>query len=452
MASCIIARRAADHGQENLVHLAVVDCNPASLAAITLAKQAGHRVSYFQPVRTQYAPTFEHKQIVNSADFLVEALDTTDAATVRDALAACHATHPIDAVVTFNELAAEAVAVSGRSLRLRGTSADAVLTARQKDRCRAALSSAGLASARYAVAMNQEEALEAAERIGYPVVIKPRSGSASLLAHTARNRQEAIVAGSRLFGNLDVVPEHWRRQFTRGALIEELLEGILVSVEIGARDGEFFTFCVSRRLRWREDEVIELGSCIPANLTPSQTAACVAYAEAACRAIGADLGVFHVEIMVTEHGPVLVEFNPRVMGGGLPRAYAHATGESVYASLVEILAGEAVSVPGRFADCVAVIAVIAAEPGRLASTANLSALTGNDEILDIMGFDNYRTGPGAPVHYGQAVARFVLRARDYQAVVKRSNEFLGALERPLGLRLAIGDIESPRPTRTTDSR
>jgi biotin carboxylase len=435
------------------VHLAIVDCNPASLEAISLAKRAGHRVSYFQPAQTQYASTPAHQRIVGSADFLAGALDATNPAIVRDALAACHAEHPIDAVVTFNELAAEAVAASCRSLGLRGTAADAVSMARYKDRCRSALVSAGLASAPYVVAMNESEALDAAERIGYPVMIKPRSGSASLLAHAVRDRRSAVAACTRLFGNLDGVPAQWRSLFTRGALVEELLEGILVSVEIGARDGEFFTFCISRRLRWQEDEVVELGSCVPADLTEQQTVACLDYAKAVCRAIGADLGIFHLEIMVTRHGPVLVEFNPRVMGGGLPQAYAYATGQSIYTSLLEILAGDAVSVPDGFADCTTVIAVVASESGRLAPTASLSAIEG-DDVLDIIGFDNYRVFPGAAIRYGQAVARFVLRASNRQAAVKRAEGILGALERPLGLRLAaraMGELVlyGGRPLNTT---
>ncbi|MEV8524779.1 hypothetical protein AB0451_11615 [Streptomyces sp. NPDC052000] len=41
---------------------------------------------------------------------------------------------------------------------------------------------------------------------------------------------------------------HWRTRFTRGVLVEEPLVGRLVSVEIGARDGEFFPVCVSGRI------------------------------------------------------------------------------------------------------------------------------------------------------------------------------------------------------------
>lgn len=424
------------------MHIAVVDCNPPSLRAIQLAKDAGHRVSYFQALQPQYALVGENLRIVRSADRLVEALVTTDPEAVRTALAACHAEEPIDAVVSFQELATESVAAACRSLGLRGTALDAVVTARRKDRCRAALENAGLASARYALADDEAGALEAAERIGYPVVLKPPSGSASLLAHVAHDATEAAAACARVLAGLDRVPEHWRGQFSRGVLVEELLVGRLVSVEIGIRDGEFFPFCVTGRFRGREDEVVELGSCVPADLSEEQSAACVAYAEQVCTAVGADLGVFHLEVMVTERGPVLVEFNPRVMGGGLPSAYRHATGQEIYTPLLQILAGDVVERAERFEGCTAVFAVTARDGGRLSPTASLDVLLGPPDILEVIGFDSYRTGPGEQVAAGQAVARFVLRAADRAAAARRAEQLLRRLSQSLAVSLVIGDKDT----------
>ncbi|MDH6114552.1 biotin carboxylase [Kitasatospora sp. MAP12-15] len=422
------------------MHLAVVDCNPAALQAIRLAKEAGHRVTFLQPALTLYTLTGENLRIVQSVDRLIDQVATTDPQAVLAALTACHAEEPIDAAVTYQEMAAESVAEACRALGLRGTAAEAVFTARRKDLCRAALERAGLASARYALAADAEEALAAAERIGYPVVLKPPSGSASLLSHVAHDATQAATAIADVLAGVAALPGHWQGQFSRGVLVEELLVGRLVSVEIGARDGEFFPFCVSGRFRWHANEVVELGSCIPADLSPADTEACVAYAQEVCRAIGADLGVFHLEVMVTERGPVLVEFNPRVMGGGLPSAYRHATGQDIYTSLLQLLSGAPVDVPQGFADCTAVFAVIAQDGGRLSPTADLAALTGHPDVLEVIGFDAYRTGPGQPIAPAQAVARFILRAPDRPTAAHRAEELLHHLEHSLGLPLMTGDL------------
>lgn len=424
------------------MHIAVVDANPPSLRALRLAKAAGHRVTFLQPPLTQYALTGENLSIVHSVDTLVDGIDTTDPEAVVAALAECHARHPIDVAVAFQELAAEAVAHACRELGLRGTAPEAVLIARRKDRCRAALEAAGLDSAAYELAADQDAALAAAERIGYPVVLKPPSGSASLLSHVARDAASAQEAAADVLAGLDAVPPHWRTQFSRGVLVEELLVGRLVSVEIGARDGAFFPFCVTGRFRSPRDEVIELGSCVPADLAPAQSAACVAYAEAVCRAIGADFGIFHLEIMLTERGPVLVEFNPRIMGGGLPNAYRHATSQEIYASFLDLVTGAPVCVPEGFAECTAVFVVTAETGGRLPATASLAPLHDDDGVLEVLGFDTYRTGPGQVVVPGQTVARFILRAPDRRTVVARGTRLLHRLEERLGLTLMTGDKDS----------
>lgn len=435
------------------MHLAFVDSNPPALQAIRLAKSAGHRVTYLQSAHTQYPLTDANLALVSSVDRLVDGLVTTDHEVVTAALAECHAAHPIDFVTTQHEMSAEAVAAACRALGLRGTSPQAVLIARRKDRTRAALQAAGLASAHFATATDEAAALAAAERIGYPVVFKPPSGAAGLLACVVHDAAEAGSAWQQLQRGLDAVPEDWRGQFRRGVLIEEFLVGELVSVEIGARDGRFFPLCISGRYRWAGDGVTALGSFIPAGLEAQQATACWEYARRVCGAIGADIGVFHLEIMVTPRGPVLVEFNPRVMGGGLPAAYRHATGQEVYAALLDVLAGaDDVAVPPFRAGCTAVRVVIPREAGRLGPDATLAPLEGHPAVQEVIGFGEYRTGPGSEVARGQALARFIVQDDDPAAVERTSELLLSRLKPLLGVPLMTGGYHPGSPEHPGSAR
>jgi biotin carboxylase len=426
------------------MHIAFVDANPAALEAIRLAKVGGHRVTFLQSADPLYPMTERNRRIIGMADRLVDNLVTTDAEIVTSVLADCHATDPIDVVTSQHEMSTETVAVACRALGLRGTSPEAVLIARRKDRCRHAISAAGLSSAAYAVAENAEQAVAAAGRIGFPVVVKPPSGGDSLLAHVAYDAGQVRAACQDVLTGLSAVPTDWRPQFRRGILVEEFLAGKLVSVELGARDERFFPFCVSGRFRWGEDEAVELGSFIPSHLPADQEAACVAYAIDVCKTIGLDLGVFHIEIVQTEHGPVLVEVNPRVMGGALPTIYRHATGQDIYGRLLQVLTpGAAVDIPEPCDGITASRKLIAREDGVLARDASVDWLQGQPEVIAVIGFDSYHAQPGQAVAAGQVVARFLLRCPDYPSIVRAADRLMPGLQRSLGIKLMTGDKDVP---------
>jgi biotin carboxylase len=425
------------------MHIAFVSATPAALEAIRVARQAGHRVTFIESSEPVYARTPANRATIAMADHLVTDVPAVDPDAVTAALGNCHAEHRIDVVTTQDEMAARAVAVACRRLGLRGTAPEGVLTARRKDLCRAALRAAGLAHARFAVAADEAGVLAAAALIGYPVVLKPPAGTDSLLTFVAHDADQARAACRALLTGPVGVPAGWRAQFSEGILVEELLTGRLLSAEIGARDGVFFPFCVSGRIRWREDEVVELGAYIP-GLPEAEARRCFVYAAEACRAIGLDLGIFHLEMMLTGRGPVLVEANPRVMGGAMPTIYRMATGTDIYTALVRILTGAPdVPLPATFNACTGGHKVAVSQAGRIADRATLGVLEDHPSVLRVFGFADFHTGPGQPVRRGQTVARFILREADHRSLVATAGQILHRLERDLGVSLMIGEKPDP---------
>ena len=61
------------------------------------------------------------------------------------------------------------------------------------------------------------------------------------------------------------------------------------------------------------------------------------------KAVGLDVGVFHLEFIYTEDGPRLVEVNPRIAGGAIPDLIRTATGEDLFEYLIRIYAGEPIA-------------------------------------------------------------------------------------------------------------
>lgn len=303
-------------------HIVIYDTNEAGLGAISAAKRLGHRVTFVDPADARYyAETPANLQVMRSADRYVTREWLTNPDVAAEVLAMISAEEPIDAVLTTNEHSVDALSQACGRLRLPFTQAAAVALARRKHELRSRLLEKGVPSARFATVEVCGDARSAALRLGFPIVVKPSSGAGSRLASVVRDELQLDDAMSKVCVDMSKLPLSWQEQYQRDVLLEEYLAGVLVSVEIGVSNGRKITFMVSGRCRAAHDETFELGSMMPAPITETQMSNCIDYAERVLDAIGLNHGIFHLEMILTQLGPVLVEANPRIMGGPLPRMY-----------------------------------------------------------------------------------------------------------------------------------
>lgn len=86
----------------------------------------------------------------------------------------------LDGVITFCELAVPLVARLAEHLGLPGNSPEAVDTARNKHAARACMERAGLPTPRNSLIKSEADLADAAKHVGFPAVIKPISGAASI--------------------------------------------------------------------------------------------------------------------------------------------------------------------------------------------------------------------------------------------------------------------------------
>jgi argininosuccinate lyase len=161
--------------------------------------------------------------------------------------------------------------------------------------------------------------------MAFPVVIKPLRGAASLNVRVVRSLDELKDAKS---GSFDGSP--FQGTISEQLLVEEYAEGALLSVEGVAFQGHFSVLAVSLRQRADGAEVVELGSVVPAPLRPELLEEVSDYAAAVCHALGFDRGICHIEMILTERGPFVIDFNARLPGVSIPRLYHLAYGRSMY--------------------------------------------------------------------------------------------------------------------------
>jgi argininosuccinate lyase len=214
------------------------------------------------------------------------------------------------------------VAIAARiaaDLGLPGPNPDAVLNCRDKLRQRTALARHGVAVPRFAAAATPGEAAAAADRIGYPVVVKPVEGTGSVGVRRCADRSEVLAHGHDL---LAATRNERGLPVPGEILVEEYADGAEFSVEtFGARP----VVVVAKHLG-APPHFVETGHDVPAAVTRRDGEALRELAVAALDALRLDFGAAHVEIRMTASGPRVIEVNPRLAGGMIPELVRAATG------------------------------------------------------------------------------------------------------------------------------
>ncbi|MEX3105746.1 ATP-grasp domain-containing protein [Streptomyces sp. ST1015] len=235
-------------------------------------------------------------------------------------------------VTTSSDYFVPVAASAAAALGLPGPDPDAVVRCRHKGGQHAALVAGGVPVAAHALVATAAEALDAVDRIGTPVVLKPVDGSGSSGVRLCATRQEAAEHAARLLART-----HNERGMpvARDFLVEEFVRGSEFSVEVF---GDRAVAVVGKHLG-RAPHFVEIGHDVPAPVADADAAALAATAVQAVKALGLGFGAAHVELRLRLGEPVLIEVNPRLAGGMIPELIRSATGVDLVRAQVSAALG-----------------------------------------------------------------------------------------------------------------
>jgi predicted ATP-grasp superfamily ATP-dependent carboligase len=217
-------------------------------------------------------------------------------------------------VLAAGELAAE--------LGVPGLSVAGVNGCRDKNRTRSLLTAAGLHQPGFELTTSVEQARAAADRIGYPVVLKPRAMGASIGVVFAADATELEEAFGVAMGAATVDPGRYRA----GAIVEGYASGPEISVDAAVHKGEYLPMFLARKQTSEPPYFEEVGHIVDASDPLLDDAELMETLAQAHRVLGVEDGITHSEVRLTDKGPLIIEINGRLGGDLIPFLGKTATG------------------------------------------------------------------------------------------------------------------------------
>lgn len=239
----------------------------------------------------------------------------------------------IAAITTFIELSVPLVSRLCEAMGLPGMAPAAVDAARDKHATRAALKKAGLPTPKNMLIRSAAEVVVAGQHVGFPAVLKPVSGAASLGVKKVTSMEDlkscydeiaaelgsfVVSSGALVKGDNSSNGVAATAVVDLTLLLEQYLDGPEFDIDVIVSDGRWRYAAVSDNGPTLEPYFNETWAASP-SLQPKQEQTAVKdLAIKSVEALGFDSGVFHVECKLTSSGPQLIEVNAR-MGGGQVR-------------------------------------------------------------------------------------------------------------------------------------
>lgn len=214
----------------------------------------------------------------------------------------------IGGVYPFSDHAIRPAAVLASTLGLVGLQGEVAENFLDKVRMRNIWSSSGLSQPEYAVVQELSLALQAAKKIGYPVIVKPASSGGG------GRGVFRVDSDSELEKYYPKAVQHNR--YSNKILIEKFVSGVESSLELLFLEGQATLIAISTKAKPKSRSQVATEIVYPGDLSNALINKIIALCTDAARALGIVSGVTHFEVISSPDGiPFLVEVGGRVGGG-----------------------------------------------------------------------------------------------------------------------------------------
>ncbi|MET8155520.1 ATP-grasp domain-containing protein [Sphaerisporangium sp. NPDC005289] len=269
----------------------------------------------------------------------------------------------------------------------RGLSAEAAWNCRDKLRTRERLREAGLPVPGFGLAAGAEDAVQVAETIGLPVVVKPRDGAGAFGVRRCVTTDEVREAAAGILADPGPGTQ-------AGVLVEEYVDGPEYAVQTLTQAGRTRLLSVFRQHMTEPPVFVELGYEHPSGLDAAGEATLADVVTAALAALGVTDWISHTQVRLGPEGFRVVEVNARRPGGRLVEMTTAVSGVDMTVAATQLALGLPVDAgPPRAAHAL-YSSVVFDEPGLVTYRTDIDPSAFPGPIPPIV---EVEVAPGEPV-------------------------------------------------------
>ena len=302
-------------------------------------------------------------------------VDTQNDEAVLKACRALQSESGLAGVTTSSDYFIAPAAVLASRMGLPGPHPNAVRACRDKHKQRLRLEAAGCGVPTFYAANSVKAAIMMAEKLGYPAVVKPISGSGSVGVKLCRDVFEVMDHAEALLR---------QRKNERGL---EVPHTILIESVASGQEYSVETFCktvigITQKYLGPLPDFVEIGHDHPAEL-PASTHEVIKHAAlSALDALGLGWGPAHIEMRVSDDVAKIIEVNPRLAGGYIPELVRLASGIDLISETVRLAAGRQPDLTRLSRQYACIRFIMAEEKGTLVSAEGLDQASQIPSVIE----------------------------------------------------------------------
>jgi biotin carboxylase len=303
------------------------------------AVRTGHQVTFFTGDLAQYQKQGDATQACLALARQVVEVRPFDYAALESQVLSIHAQIPFEAILCILDIRMIEASLLAEKLGLRFLNVATTRMARDKFSVRQALARQGVRQPGFALAESADDLRRAVADIGLPILVKPSDGYGSQNVRLLLSTQDLDVFVSSL-ENLALHPTdygfgvHANNRFS----VEKYIRGLMIGCEVFTGEHERILLGINDKLMFPPPSFAMRGSCFPSDRYDIATIR--DYAFQILDAINFDFGASHIEMIVAEDGPYLVEVNPRLVSAQIPYQMGYALDRSIYVDLINLHLGQ----------------------------------------------------------------------------------------------------------------